>query len=174
MNSGVDLRQIRGFENRIKLLDRNLREQFFEACAKELAARLLSKVVKRTPAGVKPAYATSDALAKYWSGYEGGSLKRGWTGGKSMDAGVYARSLPVTYSAGIYTIIIRNPVGYASYWEYGHRQQAGRYVPQLGIKLKKNFVKGSKALTISEEELEKIAPGLLQKRLNSVLRSVFG
>lgn len=174
MSSGVDLRQIRGFENRLKLLKDDVRAAYFEACAKELAARLLAKVVKRTPTGVKPAYATSAALAKYWGGYSGGTLRRGWTGGTAVNARAYAQGLPVTYSGGIYTILIRNPVEYASYWEYGHRQRAGRYVPQLGLKLKKSFVDGSFALQVSEEEVAKIAPALLEKKLNKLLRSVFG
>ena len=174
MSNGVDLRHIKGFENRLKLLKNDVRAAYFEACAKELAARLLAKVVKRTLPGEKPAYATSAALAKYWGGYSGGTLRRGWTGGKDARADAYARSLPVTYSNGVYTVIIRNPVEYASYWEYGHRQRAGRYVPQLGLKLKKSFVKGSKALEVSEEEISRIAPALLEKRLNQLLRSVFG
>lgn len=44
-------------------------EAFIDACAKELAARLLAKVIKRTPVGQYPAS----------SGKKGGTLRRGWT-----------------------------------------------------------------------------------------------
>lgn len=35
-----------------------------------------------------------------------------------------------------------NPRVYAQYYEYGHRQTPGRYVPQIGKRLKAQFVKG--------------------------------
>ena len=47
-----------------------------EACAKELAARLLAKVIKRTPVGQYPS----------GSGKVGGTLRRGWTAGKNQNA----------------------------------------------------------------------------------------
>ena len=47
-------------------------EEFINACAKELAARLLSKVIKRTPVGQYPS----------GSGKVGGTLRRGWTAGR--------------------------------------------------------------------------------------------
>ena len=44
-------------------------EAFVDSCAKELAARLLAKVIKRTPVGDYPK----------GSGKKGGTLRRGWT-----------------------------------------------------------------------------------------------
>lgn len=35
-----------------------------------------------------------------------------------------------------YYIVLFNPVLYASYVEYGHRQEVGRFVPQIGKRLK--------------------------------------
>ena len=51
-------------------------DDFVESCAKELAARLLRMVVKRTPVGQYPAS----------SGKKGGTLRRGWTGEKRASA----------------------------------------------------------------------------------------
>lgn len=50
------------------------RSKFCEDCAKELAARLLRSVIKRTPVGVYPAS----------SGKVGGTLRRGWTSERTM------------------------------------------------------------------------------------------
>ena len=64
---------------------------------------------------------------------------------------------------------IVNPVEYASYVEYGHRQTPGRYVPELGKRLKKGWVRGKLMLTISEREIQALAPKVLEARLKKVL-----
>ena len=51
-------------------------EAFIDACAKELAARLLAKVIKRTPVGQYPNS----------SGKKGGTLLRGWTSATHEEA----------------------------------------------------------------------------------------
>ena len=59
------------FKELEKLRDKltELQMNDFGACAKELAARLLRKAIKRTPAGQYPP----------GSGKVGGTLRRGWT-----------------------------------------------------------------------------------------------
>lgn len=91
-------------------------DDFVESCAKELAARLLRMVVKRTPVGQYPAS----------SGKKGGTLRRGWTGEKRASAQGYADSLTVNHFGDTYVIEIVNPVEYASYVEYGHRTAKGK------------------------------------------------
>ena len=81
------------------------RDKFFEDCAKEMAARLLALVIPKTPVGVYP----NDSSRK------GGALRRGWTGGKKMDAETFARSLKVEKSGNTYTITVADDVPYASY-----------------------------------------------------------
>lgn len=121
---------------------------FVEACAKELAARLLRLVVKRTPVGQYPK----------GSGKKGGTLRRGWTGEKRASAQGYAESLKVNHFGDTYVIEIVNPVEYASYVEYGHRTANH-----------KGWVPGVFMMTISEQELEKIAPKVLENRLRKYL-----
>ena len=75
-------------------------DKFVEACAKELAARLLRLVVKRTPVGEYPK----------GSGKKGGTLRRGWTGEKRASAQGYADSLTVNHFGDTYVIEIVNPV----------------------------------------------------------------
>ncbi|MCD7828516.1 MAG: HK97 gp10 family phage protein [Clostridiales bacterium] len=62
---------LKELEQQLKALQNSEREAFMEACTKELAARLLGKVIKRTPVGDYPNS----------SGKKGGTLRRGWTAG---------------------------------------------------------------------------------------------
>lgn len=139
-------------ENLNKLVgSEEARTAFCEACAKELAARLLRAVIKRTPVGVYPA----------GSGRVGGTLRRGWTT-ESNNMQQALNNLRVTKSGGLYTIEITNPVEYASYVEYGHRTpNHAKWVP------------GKFMMTISENEIRRIAPQLLEKRLTEFLKGAF-
>ena len=137
-----DAKGIEKFQKQMqKLQDPNA---FVEACARELAARLLRMVVKRTPVGRYPA----------GSGKTGGTLRRGWTASKGASAKGYADSMTITHSGDVYTIEIVNPVEYASYVEYGHRTANN-----------KGWVKGRFMMTISEQELQGMAPGILEKKI---------
>jgi hypothetical protein len=127
-------------------------EEFINACAKELAARLLSKVIKRTPVGQYPS----------GSGKTGGTLRRGWTAGKGQGAASYAQSLQVHHYGGYYVIEITNPVEYASYVEFGHRTANHS-----------GWVEGKFMLTISEQEIQAAAPGILERRLQQKLGELF-
>ena len=128
-------------------------DAFLEACAKELAARLLRLVIKRTPVGDYPK----------GSGRKGGTLRRGWTGSLSMSsARGFAESASVSHSGGMYVVEIINPVEYAAYVEYGHR------TPDH-----KGWVRGRFMMTLSERELERAAPELLEKKARKFLGGVF-
>lgn len=175
-----DFKEIEKLEKQIERLEQE-RDSFNQECLRELAARLLQKVVKRTPVGVAPkldgpktvkikgADGTSKTfLSKngairqtYWAGYVGGTLRRGWTVGAIQKIG------------NVYQIEIINPTEYASYVEYGHRQTPGRYIPALGKRAKTAWVPGTFMLTISEKEINDLAPKLIEKKLEAKLREVF-
>lgn len=130
----------------LKQLQRQLQEvqasdtdAFMEECAKELAARLLAKVKKRTPVGV---YRKS-------SGKKGGTLRRGWTIGE------------IRKEDGVYQVEVINPVEYASYVEYGHRTASH-----------KGWVPGQFMLTVSEQELQEIAPKVLEAKIKKFLTEI--
>lgn len=170
-------------------------EAFIDACAKELAARLLAKVIKRTP--VKDYSKEIEVVAKRDSkhhkkgdtytkkvnpsGKMGGTLRRGWTSNTHEEAAngkgsptveqakAYANSLTIQHSGNMLVIEIINPVNYASYVEFGHRQTVGRYVPALGKKLKQGWVQGRFMLTISEQEIQNIAPKVLESKIKKFL-----
>lgn len=152
-NGNVDFSDLENFKQKIKnsLGERHV-DLFIESCAKELAARLLAKVIKRTPVGE---YEKS-------SGKKGGTLRRGWTGEKSQDASTYAGNLKVNHFGDVYVIEIVNPVEYASYVEFGHRTRNHE-----------GWVEGKFMLTISEQEIERDAPRVLENKLKKKLGEVF-
>ena len=77
-------------------------------------------------------------------------------------------------NGGNYEIEVSNSTEYASYVEFGHRQTPGRYVPAIGKRLKKSWVKGKFMLTISEEELRKEAPAVIKRKISEWLKKLGG
>ena len=139
-------------KNNLEKLNQEQVDLFIDACAKELAARLLAKVIKRTPVGDYPNS----------SGKKGGTLRRGWTGGKNSSAGAYADSLTIHHFGDAYVIEIINPVEYASYVEFGHRTANH-----------KGWVNGRFMLTISEQEIQQAAPAIIEKKLMKQMGELF-
>lgn len=150
----LDYSKLAEFTNKVEQsLSKEEINLFMEACAKELTARLLSKVIKRTPVGEYPSK----------SGKKGGTLRRGWTAEKNQAVTTYVNSLTINHNGDSYTIEIVNPVEYASYVEYGHRTRNH-----------KGWVEGRFMLTISSQELQEAAPAILEKKLKRKLGEVFG
>lgn len=150
--------------------------RFFREAAHELAARMLALVIPRTPVGEYPME----------SGKMGGTLRRGWVSNTHQQAvakpgtpsaaemRAWAYSLPVRHTGKSYEITITNPVEYASYVEFGHRQEPGRYVPAIGKRLKASWVEGQYMMTISEEQIRSMEPAILEAVLQRWLNEVFG
>lgn len=139
-------------KDNLEKLNQEQVDLFIDACAKELAARLLAKVIKRTPVGDYPNS----------SGKKGGTLCRGWTGGKNSSAVAYADSLTIHHFGDAYVIEIINPVEYASYVEFGHRTANH-----------KGWVNGRFMLTISEQEIQQAAPAIIEKKLMKQMGELF-
>ena len=149
----LDKRQFEEFKKQMETLNQADKDEFLEACTKELAARLLAKVIKRTPVGQYPK----------GSGKTGGTLRRGWTAGKTQNAAAYANSLPIRKEGNDYVIEIYNPVEYAPYVEFGHRTANH-----------KGWVDGYFMMTISASELSRQAPQILEKRILAFLQEHMG
>lgn len=92
----------------------------------------------------------------------GGTLRRGWTAGNKEGVQAAVDSIQVTKSGNQYTIKIMNPTEYASFVEFGHRTANHN-----------GWVKGQFMMTISENEIKRMAPGLLEKRLEEFLGGTF-
>lgn len=162
-----------------KIADSTELNNLFEDCAKELAQRLYRKVVQKTPVGnsmfafeevtddkgnkvtYKQGKNKGKVKTKKVNTHTGGTLRRSWTIGDIEKVG------------NNYQVQIINPIEYASYVEFGHRQTPGRFVPAIGKRLKKNWAEGRFMLTISEEEIKKTAPKLLEKKILDYLQRCF-
>ena len=128
----VDVKELKAFRDRLdSLAGKTGLDAFYRQAAKELAARLLTMVKKRTPVDT-------------------GALRRGWTIGevKAVEGG--------------YEVEVLNPTEYASYVEFGHRT---RLNPEGG----RGWVKGRFMLRISSDELEAMAPKILERKLKKFL-----
>ena len=147
----INFRDFERIQNNLEKLNQEQVDLFIDACAKELAARLLAKVIKRTRVGDYPD-----------SGKKGGTLRRGWTGGKTQSAVAYADSLTIHHFGDAYVIEIVNPVEYASYVEFGHRTSNH-----------KGWVNGRFMLTISEQEIQNAAPAIIEKKLMKQMGELF-
>ncbi len=133
--SKVDVKELKAFRGRLdSLAGKTDLDAFYRQAAKELAARLLTMVKKRTPVDT-------------------GTLRRGWTIGevKAVEGG--------------YEVEVLNPTEYASYVEFGHRT---RLNPEGG----RGWVKGRFMLQISSDELEAMAPKILERKLKKFLSQV--
>lgn len=151
-NGTFNFQDFEKIKNNLEKLNQEQVDLFIDACAKELAARLLAKVIKRTPVGDYPNS----------SGKKGGTLRRGWTGGKNSSAVAYADSLTIHHFGDAYVIEIINPVEYASYVEFGHRTANH-----------KGWVNGRFMLTISEQEIQQAAPAIIEKKLMKQMGELF-
>lgn len=148
----------------IKKLSENLKEiekthdRYIEACVKEVAARLLAKVIQNTPVGGywEDEFGKKHKIKNY---YGSGTLRKGWTGG--TNAAAFAKSAVVKKEGNTYTIEITNPVEYAEYVEYGHRTRNH-----------KRWIPGKFMLTLSENELQKDAPAIIEKKLQKMFEDM--
>lgn len=171
MGVKVDVSALKDFKQRLETLTDSQVDAFMNRAVRECANWLLSLVIPRTPVGK----------------VHGGTLRRGWlnnTGnqaGKGAGTNVSASQITARANSmnvergkrGGYSVTVTNPVYYASYVEYGHRQTPGRYVPAIRKRLVKSWVEGQHFLKLSEEELREIAPEMLEELLNEFLRTVF-
>ncbi len=175
-----DFSEITKFQKQLEQIEKDGRKEMCERCAKRLAASLLSLVIPRTPVGNNVTYINEKGIEE--TEKNGGTLKRGWTAnsqeeaetGGNKDIDTFLESVKVEKSGDNYTIVIENPVMYSSYVEYGHRQTPGRYVPAIGKRLKASWVEGKYMLTKSEQDLQSMQVGILERELEEFFKEYFG
>ena len=161
---GVNYSEFEALKKKLEKVSQADTQRFMIKTTSEIAARVLRDVRKRTPTGHKPKV-SNQILQMYWEGYQGGTLKRAWT--------VHPMSRSTSPQGTVYRYKVINPTRYASYVEYGHRQRPGRYVPQLGKRLKVSWVKGKFMLTKSQKSVQDKVPQIVDKRLDEFLKKVF-
>lgn len=140
--NGVNIDELLKLQSQMKDFEKNV-DSFKEECCKEVASRLLAKVIKNTPVG-QYIYITKNGKRKKYK--LGGTLRRGWTAQKD--------NINVTKHGNITRFNLINDVEYASYVEFGHRTRN-----------KKGWVEGKYILTTAEQEIDQIAPKLIEKKL---------
>lgn len=131
-----DFKQLVQLQKRLEQFIEVGEQEFCIEIAKEIAARLLRKVILRTPVDT-------------------GVLEGSW---REENNQFY-----VDIKGNTYEITITNSINYASYVEFGHRSSTHNV-----------WVDGRYMLTISEMEIQEIAPRLIEKRLYERLVQVFG
>lgn len=172
-----DYKQLQQLRENIAHLQGIDMDKFCKDMSKALARKLLQLVIRRTPVGRYDGETYTCAMGKTHQahtvkGKVGGTLRRGWTAKSQGEAesgsgngmskvASYAAALPVKKSSNAYTVEVINPVGYASYVEYGHYTTKGSWVP------------GHYFLTLSEQDLESLAPAAIERKLELQLRQVF-
>lgn len=176
----VKYKELEDFTRKIEDLNKQQKEEFMKACCKELAARLLEKVIKRTKPGnySKEIEVTAKRDSKYHkkgdkykkkvTPKKGGTLRRGWTAetyeeavngnGNGKKPEEYANSMKIDRIGNTFKVEIINPVEYAAYVEYGHRKRNHQ-----------GWVPGKFMLTISEAELRTVTPQILERKLQKFL-----
>lgn len=162
-----DFSGLKKYADQISKLDETQRDNLMESCTKQVAAALLTGVVKNTPVGV----------------YEervGGTLRRGWTGNVEKNPKAYVDGQNVTKLGDSYQLTEKNVaqaengIFYASYVEYGHRQTPGRFVPAIGKRLKKSWVEGQFMLKKAEEDVNRQQKRIISLKVNKELKKYFG
>ena len=159
----ADFKQLKELQARLQRFEKFDADAFCNKMAKELAARLLRKLIKKTPVGeysdtVSFTTSSGEEVSFKLSGGAplGGTLRRGWTTNKPAVSG------------NAVSIELINPVEYASYVNYGHRTAYPKSGPR-------GWVKGQFFVEYSVAEIQDITEPFLQKRLEQELkRQLFG
>ncbi len=151
-----DFRQLEQLNAQMQQMLETDVDAFFQTAAKDLAARLLNKVVKRTPVVY-------------------GTLRNAWAimpVGQRGDHYTIALINNLVYASYVEYGHRQTPGRFIpGYW------QADRFVydpnAQGGMVLKKSWVEGRFMLTISSQELEQQMPAILEAKLYDFMKRCF-
>lgn len=153
-----DFSEVEGFQKAMEqFCDHEIDQMMTDVC-KDVTKSLLNKVKKNTGVGRVPNYISADVRDKYWKGYVGGQLRDSW------------HPQVIQKKGSEWTCGVETNTEYAMYYEFGHRQDVGRFVPQIGRKLKKPFVEGYYPVTKSMTAMQKQLPKVADKNIRKALR----
>ena len=145
-NVTVDLS---GFEELLKKTNelQNNISSLNEEITDNLAQHYLAEAIANTPVG---ALAISPD-GKYRS--ESEHMRRSWEAERINDS----------------TVKVQNTASYASYVNDGHRQRPGRFIPVLGKRLTKSFVKGLHMQEKAEAATRRASETIMKNALDDYL-----
>ena len=132
-------------------------ERFAKSFQKALDERVIERFIRDFL--LEMAYRAERKIKKR-TPVDTGTLRRNWRVGNIERRG------------NAYVVEIFNNTEYASFVEYGHRQEVGRFVPKLGKRLKQPWVEGRFMMTISMQEIERELPRYLEKRMTQLLNEI--
>lgn len=164
-----DFKQLKRLQKKMEKFEQAELDEFCEMCAKHLAARLLSRVIKETPVGDysgKPVfYVTGKAgtpidASRNLVAFDGKNTKQGGTLRRSWNE--ENSNVHVKHKGNEFICEIVNSTEYAYYFEYGHRTADH-----------KGFVKGRFILEKTTLKLDEQAPRIIEKLLMKKLKEVF-
>ena len=133
-------------------------EAAFRGTAQDAQSRLLREIKRNTKVGVPPDWISEQTYADHWSGYTGGSLRDSW------------RLQGVQKKGNTYTCGAVTNLKYAPYYEFGHRQTPGRFVPAIGRKLKKGWVPGHFTARNALADVKKLLPKIMAAQIKKELQ----
>lgn len=155
MKSRVFTQGVDEFKERLERLTKEGRKVVLTKVTNAVANTFMAKVKDNTPVG------DYSDLKEPYNTRNGGKLRDAWRVGE------------VAEKDGVYHQMVKNPLEYASYVNYGHVQTSGRYVPALGKQLKKSFVKGKHFVEKAEEETRQVSPIIIKSIVDRELNKVF-
>lgn len=134
-------------------------DQWLRIVLTDAANEFIEVLMKNTPVG--PTY------YKIYLGDEiPGTLRNAWKT-DNINMSVIKRN------TGLYEINIVNKTKYASWVNYGHYQQVGRFVYTIKAKLKKPYVSGSYFMELSEKEFQQDYDNVIKRLVEAWLTEVF-
>ena len=145
-NVTVDLSGFDELINKVETLQHNI-STLNETITDNLAQHYLAEAIANTPVG---ALAISPD-GKYRSDSE--HMRRSWDAERINDS----------------TVKVLNSASYASYVNDGHRQRPGRFIPVLGKRLTKSFVKGLRMQEKAEAATRRASDKIMKNALDDYL-----
>lgn len=176
---GADTKDLEAFQAKLRKLRDEELVVFNERALRKLANDLLRLVIPATPVAGST---YEEVKGNQRVVREGGTLKRGWVSktheeaesGKgapgASEIAAYLNGVQITRRGNAFEIEIVNPVEYAAYVEYGHRQTPGRYVPAIGARLVANWIEGKHFVQKSEQVFEPKMQATVQAELEKFLK----
>ena len=152
----ANYKELSEFAKNLERLNATQKEEFMQACCKELAARLLQKVINKTKE-----YSKTNTLVRGWTV----ATHEEAASGKTVGYKEWCDKVNVRRQGNTYILDIINPVNYASYVEYGHRTKNNAGV---------GWVEGKFTLTVAEAEINAVTDGILAKKLRKFIKEAFG
>ena len=139
--SGFDelLKKTQELQNNVSSLNKTITD--------DLAQHYLAEAIANTPVGETK----TSPDGKYRSVSE--HMRRSWEAERINDT----------------TVKVQNTASYASYVNDGHRQQSGRFIPVLGKRLTKSFVKGLHMQEKAEAATRKASDKIMKNALDDYL-----